>query len=242
MSSSVKVLENVDHFIQLDILKKLATGTTPLKFSELLNPGFENSLFAYHLKKLCERGLIEKNAIGRYLLTTRGAQVGNWYVESLANVLHPRNLVNFYIEQNNQILLVKRTDAYSTLLNTYLFPGGIVKYGTSTSITASELTIKRFGRSLQHEFIFTFESIIRSHDGFTAHHIISFFRVLEIPGELNDSGRFVHEWFPADNVNYSGEFLRAPFIKDVIELIHNNKAIGHIARDYEIGKNNLTEQ
>ncbi len=241
MPGKVNAPENIDHFIQLDILKKLVVSTEPLKFSDLINPELENGLFAYHLKKLTDRGLIEKGATGQYLLTSKGAQVGNWYSESLATILQPRNLVNFYIEQNNQILLVKRTDAYSSLLNTYLFPGGIVKYGTSTSITAAELTSKRFGNSLQHEFLFTFEPIIHSPSGFTTHHIVSFYRLQEVPVECIDSERFMHQWFPIDKVTRTGDFLQAPFIKDVIELVNDKKAVGHIALEYGFGKNVLTE-
>jgi len=67
---------NDDHFIRMEILKKLLFATN-LSFSELKPESLENNKFSYHLKDLMNQKFISKLKNGKYSLTKSGKEYAN---------------------------------------------------------------------------------------------------------------------------------------------------------------------
>lgn len=66
----------LQHHIQKSIINKLAFSDS-LRFSELKPENIENKLFDYHLKIVVNDGLVEKDAEGHYILTSKGKFTGS---------------------------------------------------------------------------------------------------------------------------------------------------------------------
>lgn len=138
MQDSFELRNLTDHYIQIDILSKLAQNESAVRFTDLKDPGIENSLFMYHANKLLNRGLIQKHEPSGFKLTQAGARWINFIgVGKLAPQLSPRLLVQFVIiNESGEVLLSRRTGSMGKLLNEYMLPGGLYKYGRSADENA----------------------------------------------------------------------------------------------------------
>lgn len=63
------------HYIQLEVLKQLSLKRS-VSFTDLNTKNIDSDLFAYHLKKLQQNGLITK-VEGQYILTSKGKDFSN---------------------------------------------------------------------------------------------------------------------------------------------------------------------
>jgi hypothetical protein len=130
----------IDHFLQADILNKLAAAEGPIRFSDLKQDGIENSLFMYHTNKLIGRGLVDKTDTG-FTLTLKGVRWVNY-----SGTLHdfsittPRPLVQFIIQDgaDNTLLAIRRGQLRKQL-NDYLLPGNVYQYGLTLEENASAI-------------------------------------------------------------------------------------------------------
>lgn len=122
-----------EHHIQDKIIAALVGGEC--RFSELVPAGMENSLFMYHMRKLMQQGIVEKDD-QTYRLTHKGAQLYNARHQLDKPLHYPRALIQFVVTQEQNILLSRRTTALAEQLNEYMLPGGM-HYFLAPSRTAA---------------------------------------------------------------------------------------------------------
>lgn len=211
----------IDHFLQAEIVARLTANDRPLRFSELKEAGIENSLFMYHANKLIARGLIQKNDEG-FSLTLKGARWANY-----AGIFHdfavttPRPLVQFVIrDAQDHVMLAVRKGQLRQLLNDYLLPGNIYRYGLTLQDNVARILQELFGGTplppvnplTTADFIHEFE------DGFV-HHVISHIFAVTLSDKTPktlDHPLFDVVWTPArtitpDNAKYDKSLLLPAF-------------------------------
>lgn len=66
----------LDHYIQRNIVYRLAFAPEGLRFSELKPDELESKLFTYHLKKVVAAKFVVKTDAGHYVLTPEGRRLG----------------------------------------------------------------------------------------------------------------------------------------------------------------------
>lgn len=118
--------------IEKEILEKLMYNTS-LNYNSLWNKKkYPSSKFNYHLKKLVNEELLEKNDEGLYKLTQKGTQ----YIAELNNKKLEKQTIPLTcsfvlcINENDEVLLQKRKkQPYLGIIN---IPGGKVQFGEST--------------------------------------------------------------------------------------------------------------
>ncbi len=76
----------LDHHIQKSIVYDLAFAES-LRFSDLKPDGMENKAFTYHLKKVMNAGLVQKQDDGHYSLTMKGRRVGKGALKKESRLL-----------------------------------------------------------------------------------------------------------------------------------------------------------
>lgn len=136
------------HKLQLDILKKLASSQS-LNFNKLNIEGLLSEHMNYHLKKLVEFGLVEKQA-SKYLLSDRGKDYVNLMDDEVAMIeKQPKTSVLIhgvrYNEQTEQVehLLCKRLkQPYLGMVGRLT---GKVRYGESLEEAAARELMEETG-------------------------------------------------------------------------------------------------
>ncbi len=198
--SDVKLLQNLtDHYIQVDILAHLARTESAVRFTDLKDPGIENSLFMYHANKLLDRGLITKSDGEGFSLTPKGASWINFIgFKHLQPQLSPRLLVQFIItNDSDDVLLSRRTGSMGKLLNEYMLPGGLYKYGKSANENArTQLSsfIQNMDDSLL-ELITIAETIEKNQTGQLYHSIAYIYQVQFSGIPASDDPQYELTWF-----------------------------------------------
>lgn len=165
----------VDHYLQSDIIQQLFGAENSLSFSQLKPDGVENSLFMYHMRKLEDRGIVERSDNG-FRLTSVGVRWVNFVGPStLRPKMLVRTLINFIItdKTGSKLLVSRRLGKAAEILHEYLLPGGLHDYGTTTVEAAVQLLRKRTAIETIPDQIAILEIIHHFPDDFT-HHIISF--------------------------------------------------------------------
>lgn len=173
----------IDHFIQAEIVSRLATAEHAVRFSELKEDGIENSLFMYHTNKLITRGLVQKSDDG-FSLTIKGARWANYTGVFQGSIsVTPRLLVQFVIKNSEgQILLSMRQGKLRQLLNDYLLPGSIYQYGIPLEENVRLILKDFFGDAFMSKAsqLTTADVIHEFEDGFV-HHAISYIFTINLP-------------------------------------------------------------
>lgn len=154
----------IDHHIQTDILSNLLIKG-PKNFSFLKPDEVENSLFMYHMRKLIDRGLVEKKD-GSYCLTPDGARWLNQTGLSRRPADKPRNLIQFMVVFEDKILISKRHEHMAQHMNRYLLPGGLHKFGL-TSLESAEEIAGSFQLKPSPAILTQVETIIPDHNSHT---------------------------------------------------------------------------
>lgn len=170
----------VDHFLQADIIAKLAAADRPLRFSELKESSIENSLFMYHANRLIDRGLIEKKEVG-FNLTLKGARWANYVdIQYDLTPIAPRPLVQFIIEDSaGNILMAVRKGSLKQRLNDYLLPGNVYRHGMTLAdnVEAIHKELFREDSVCTAKPLTTADVIHRANDGHVSHVIVYIFRI-----------------------------------------------------------------
>jgi ADP-ribose pyrophosphatase YjhB (NUDIX family) len=220
----------LDHFIQAEIITKLAASDKAIRFSELKEAGIENSLFMYHANKLIDRGLISKTDDG-FALTLKGARWANY-----AGTFHdfsvttPRPLVQFIItDHQNNVLLAQRKGQIREQLNDYLLPGNIYRYGLTLDENVALILSEIFGEIQlpPATLITTMDVIHTAEDGFVNHvlsHILTVQFTESAPATL-DHSLFTTEWLPARDIRLDNElFTKSAFLPLLFAKLADIKA------------------
>jgi ADP-ribose pyrophosphatase YjhB (NUDIX family) len=205
MAKDPRTLPELDHFLQADIISRLAETDHALRFSELKEAGIDNSLFMYHANKLINRGLVEKDDDG-FKLTRTGAR---WANE--AGVFHsfkvatPRPLVQFVIQDpENNILLAVRKGQLRKHLNDYLLPGNIYRYGSTLEENVQMILGEIFAAPPGIATMpLTTADVIHTMDGGLTHHVIAFLfsvRVSVAKQQVLEHPLFTTEWVQRDAI------------------------------------------
>lgn len=232
MTENFLAKQYVDHFLQREILDRLSTSDTPIRFSDLKEDGIENSLFMYHANKLIDRGLVEKQQDG-FQLTTKGARWINFNDSNLLNKeVLPRPLVQCIITANGSVLIANRTGSMKEHLNEFMLPGGLHHLGKSAEESISLFFHGLFTESIETpSLISVVEAIITNDDEFV-HHTISHLFVLSLPSLYlpKNNEKFEYMWMDEQIVNATNEmFSNSQIVPTIIERQHKLK-------EYEVFK------
>jgi len=194
----------VDHFLQAEILSRLAAADGPLRFSELKEDGIENSLFMYHARKLLTRHIMTKAENG-FALTVAGANfVNSVGIQMNATLLTPKPLIQFIICDNEgNILLSRRKGQMARLLNEIMLPGGLHKAGFTADENAVSIFNKWFkGVQSELSFVSLIETIRQPEDSLVYHSLAHVFSVtLTEKKTPADDERFSFEWVPLVDIH-----------------------------------------
>ncbi len=113
---------HIDHHLQLSTLQKLADSNSVIKYSDLKDGTIENSLFSYHLNKLIQRGMVEKQGDG-YTLTIEGSRWLNDNGIGLRPKESPRISVAVVVQNDaGEFLIGQRTGQFKAMINDYFLP------------------------------------------------------------------------------------------------------------------------
>lgn len=129
-----------DHHIQDKIIAALVAGEQ--RFSALVPPGTEHSLFMYHMRKLIKDELVEKDD-QLYRLTLKGAQLYNARHHLDKPLNYPRSLIQFLVVSGDSVLLSRRKTGIANQLNEYMLPGGIHYFMAPSQTAATSIARAR---------------------------------------------------------------------------------------------------
>jgi hypothetical protein len=208
----------IDHFLQAEIISKLAAADRPLRFSELKEDGIENSLFMYHANKLITRGLVGKSE-GGFNLTVKGARWANYTGDFHDFMAAPRPLVQFVIQNSEgQVLLAIRKGQLRQLLNDYLLPGNLYRYGVPLEENVTLILQELFGDApLPEAALLTTADIIHEFEDGFVHHVISYIFAISLPDAvqyaLQSRPLFDTTWIPLPQITTGNpQFERSAFL------------------------------
>lgn len=219
MADDVRIKALTDHYIQLEILAKLAKSEGPVRFTDLKDPAIENSLFMYHANKLLKRELLEKSDSG-FALTSKGADWLNFVGEgSLLPQRSPRLLVQLLIiNSDDEVLLSRRTGSMKRLLNEYTLPGGLYKYGETLEQNLARVA-EHYDCVADDFNLATIAETIASVDHGLYHSIAYVFEAranVDIRLPLNDSYEYAHR-STADVAKGGGLFVHPGFLQEFMQ-------------------------
>ena len=217
-----------DHYIQVDILARLAKGGTTIRFTDLKDPGIENSHFMYHANKLLDRGLIQKVEPKGFELTAKGAEWINFVgLQDMHPQMTPRLLIQLVIRNSkNEILFSRRKGKLGELLNEYMLPGGLYKYGVSAPDNALSILAK-FGIDANQsnlEFITIAETLAINPSGNQYHSLAWIYSLnLVVADDLQGEELYDVIWASEDQVLTSKEFEQAEFLREFLKRFSEGK-------------------
>jgi hypothetical protein len=187
-----------DHYLQLDILRKLYTATAPLNFTSLKDDGIDNSLFMYHMNKLIARNIVQKSEDG-FMLTKAGAVWLNATgIDSLTPLMYPKVLVHLLVTCGDSVLTGKREGAPATLLNNFLLPGTAARMGTPLTVAANNYATS-LGIYTAVTYTGQYEHIQENSD--FLYHSIGFVYAVALetkPEILSPSEHYSYQWLAID--------------------------------------------
>ncbi len=192
----------IDHYIQAEIVSQLYKQTER-SFSELKSDDVENSLFMYHMRKLINRGVVEKSNDG-FKLTAKGIHWVNFIGPStLQPKILPRLLMNFIITNNDksQVLLSRRKGPASEILNEFLLPGGLYPYGMPEQ---QALTYIKEEMNLPTTLVLKYETLleklIHTTDGFVHHSFSTVYSSFLDREDPYETEHFSLQWYPIEDI------------------------------------------
>ncbi len=216
----------IDHYLQEEVIKRLASSKIPVRFTDLKEEGVDNSLFMYHVNKLIDRGLVEKTENG-FTLTIKGVRWANFAgVYHSFNIITPRPLIQYVIRnKNNEILISSRRGQMKNKLNSYMFPGNIYQYGKNLEENSSDILGEIIRDNNARPKLLTVAEIIHNfEDGFTSHVISHIFEV-ELDGkeDINSYNELYNlEWMKVENIKQDNPlFTDSLFVPKFLSKIGN---------------------
>lgn len=110
----------IDHHLQLTMLRKLAGSEDLIRYSDLKEGDTENSLFSYHLNKLIDRGMVDRNDDG-YSLSINGARWLNDNGFRIAQNEAPRVMIALVVQNAaGDYLVAQRAGQLKSTINDYM--------------------------------------------------------------------------------------------------------------------------
>jgi ADP-ribose pyrophosphatase YjhB (NUDIX family) len=171
------------HPIQEKILKRLGYGDRK-NFSEIRGD-IESNKFAFHLKKLRERRLIEKSDEG-YRTTREGREILPYF--DLKNSRHPVIVADLLVFSGNEVyLLPKKDDPLDPFEGDYRAPSTRIGKNDRVEESAEKIFEEEFGRAKEVEKTAVFDSEVEFRDGSRQHYILFFFKT-EVDEDLEERG------------------------------------------------------
>jgi hypothetical protein len=206
----------VNHYLQADMVSKLANAEGPLRFSSLKEDGVENSLFMYHANKLIDRGIIAKQDDG-FSLTQKGARWANHAgVNNSFKIMTPRPLIQLLVHgPDDTILIATRRGQLKELLNEHLLPGSTYPFGTPLDENITSLATKILGTKHSTLVALTVAEVIHEFsDEFVSHVLSYIFEVTTKNTEIgNHNASFDLAWMPRTEITLDNpEFKDSQFI------------------------------
>lgn len=234
MNEKFLIKPYIDHYIQAQILQELSTSENAIRFSDLKEPGMDNSLFMYHANKLQDRGLLEKVESG-FQLTPKGARWINHSDNGLfSQALLPRSLIQFVINKDQKILLGKRIGSMKKYLNEYLLPGGLHIYGKTANESAEIIISKILKNDNPDIKLVSFAEYIIEYPDYTHHSLAHIFKVEVNNPETNEQSDYQSEWVEIAEINQQNpKFKDDNLMFEVIDRLPNIKPreVIHIRQD-----------
>lgn len=191
------------HPIQRQILNRLLFSSK-LNFASLKPFDMEGSQFTFHLTKLIELELINKDSDGKYSLTPKGKNIANAYdTDSNLPNKQAKLSVVFCATKNDQSEFLIYTRLKNPFYGCQGFPTGKVKYGENIVDTAkrefseeTNLTGEAQLRGIRHFKVYDKNSKQLLEDK-----VMYIFEIKEPFGELksNDEGKF--KWIKAEDIS-----------------------------------------
>lgn len=228
MNKDIYSKSYIDHFLQADILTRLASSDKSVRFSELKEAGVENSLFMYHANKLIARGLVQKDGDG-FSLTTKGARWVNYAgVFHMFSVLTPRPLIQFVIrDHQNRLLVATRKGQLKHHLNDYLLPGNIYRHGISLEDNVKLILRELFGDAkVPSPSLVTVADVIhKTGDDFVSHVLCYIYSLdlIKVP-PIKDHPLFTADWVSLKDVTVDNpRYAKSIFLPTLIQKLPNIK-------------------
>lgn len=179
------------HPIQEQILKRLGYETEEKSFSDIRGD-IESNKFAFHLKKLQEKQMIEKTEDG-YRLTRHGREILPYF--DLKESYHPVIVVDLILFSGDSVYLApKETDPLDPFAGDFRAPSSRISKNERLKEQANLLFEKEFGYATDDlEASAVFDSQVTFMDGSQQHYLVFYF---EAEIEKEDS----HKWFKLDEL------------------------------------------
>lgn len=200
------------------ILKKMTVGDIT-RYRDLKPHNAEGNLFVYHLKKLIEKGLIEKTA-GGYKLTAAGLRyAGKISLTSLEYRNQPK-IVNIIIAKNNlrqYLLYINKRQPFYNLTG---FPYGKIHFGENLLTAASRELKEKTGLSAVLAHKGNVYLMINKDGELISHMLCHIFFADKVSGDLiSASEKGICEW--GDIKNFRNKFI--PGFLEMMKLAENSK-------------------
>ena len=154
------------HDIQASVLRRLLLSET-MRFSDLQPDGISSDQFTFHLKKLAEVGIIQKNEDGTYRLTASGKEYANRFdIDSGSAKTEKQAKLSVLVMAVNEENGVKKYVMQQRLKQPYFgfrgFVTGKIKMGESVLETAARELKEETGlsgeleqKAIYHERIYS---------------------------------------------------------------------------------------
>lgn len=162
------------HPIQEKILKRLGYETEPKSFSEIRGD-IESNKFAFHLKKLQEKKMIEKTEDG-YRLTTHGREILPYF--DLKESYHPVIVVDLILFSGDDVYLKpKGEDPLDPFSGDFRAPSSRISKNDRLKEKADKLFRDEFDQEPEGlEPAAVFDSQVKFQDGSKQHYLLFYFK------------------------------------------------------------------
>ncbi|MFB6145548.1 MAG: hypothetical protein ABEJ99_03510 [Candidatus Nanohaloarchaea archaeon] len=201
------------HEIQKEILKRIGYHGSK-SFSYIQWDDIESNKLSFHLKKLVEKGMIEKTKAG-YRTTSKGREILPYF--DLGDVRHPVNVVDLLIISNGKVYLQPKQDPLDPLSGDFRAPSSRTGKKDRLKNKAEEIFVEVFEQEPPKiKKAGVFDSMVHFLDGSQQHYILFFFKTEmdEAPGDY---------WFEIDDLD---QLNILPGLNKVItELVQNDSIV-----------------
>ena len=206
----------MEHKIRDSILKKLMHNPG-LLFNELCEEEKSNK-FSYHLKLMEEEGLIEKQQLNKYFLSSEGKALAV-FIDGSTGKKEKQPLINVVMvvyNDNGNILLHHRLK--EPFYDYYGFPGAKIKFGEEISECAKRELKEETNLEADVELMGIMNCHTFNNGKIAYHHNQYIFKCTNPKGELKKEDREgTFEWASKEEVLSKNLFPDDPFILERIE-------------------------
>ncbi|MFB6182812.1 MAG: winged helix-turn-helix domain-containing protein [Candidatus Nanohaloarchaea archaeon] len=198
------------HEIQEKILKQLGYENKEKSFSEIRG-NIESNKFSFHLNKLQEKDLIEKNPEG-YTLTKKGREILPYF--DLEEKYHPVIVVDLLVYHEDKIYLrPKEEDPLDPFSGEYRAPSKRLGKNDRLEEKAADLFKQEFGENPEKlEKAAVFDSEVSFKDNSKQHYILFYFKT-NVDEKIGD------KWFKIDKLE---DLNLLPGLEKVVKELREN--------------------